>query len=408
MNDPLNSLAPLGARRTQRLKFGMAIGFAMAVIAVPFGVAQAAEPTGTVATFVPDAGAILAGKLVSWQGEVLANRNLNGFTSFSTSGVSSSSPINAGAPVKTMALFNGLLAWVDTANNVKTSNPGGTVTNLGAVAATANSLLGVGTQLWVARTGGIDRYSPGASLGGASPITLTGGAAVELALGPDGNVWVVEKNGGVDILTKWSPLGAPVGSAFNFSNSAADPIAITAGPDNAMWVILSGTNSIARFDAGGTYSEFPLPAGTIPSALAPGTDGVWLIENGSNNVSKLTFGGGAFTRTAFAAPSTFGLKGIVIGPDANVWSVGTNVNRIGRFGTVSPTTTTTTTTIAAATTTTTTTLALTPTLPPTTAKPLTQPVTTAKKKVCTKYVKKRVKVKGKFVTQKVCSKYKVV
>jgi hypothetical protein len=135
---------------------------------------------------------------------------------------------------------------------------------------------------------------------------------------------------------------------------------------------------------------------------------MWIIENGLNNVSKLTFAAGSFTRTAYPAPSAFGLKGIIVGPDGNVWTVGSNVNRMGRFGTVSPTTTTTTTTLA--TTTTTTTLAPAPTLPPTT-KALTQPVTTkaaAKKKVCSKYAKKKVKVNGKFVTKTVCVAYKFV
>ncbi len=405
---PADPTRPVRHRRTRVA----AAATALAITALTVGTAQAADPVNSINSYTADPGATLAGKLISWQGEILANRNLNGFTAFSAAGVATPSPINAGAPVKTMGLFNGLLAWVDTANNVKTSNPGGTVVNLGPVSATANSLLGVGTQLWVARAGGIDRYAPSSSLGGASTITLSAGAAVELAIGADGNVWVVEKNAGVDMLTRWSPIGAPVSTAFNFANSGADPAALALGPDNAMWVVLAGTNSVARFDANGSYAEFALPGGAVPGAIAAGSDGMWLIENGLNNVSKLTFSGGAFTRTAYAAPSAFGLRGIAIGPDANVWTVGTNVNRMGRFGTLSPTTTTTTsTTIAATTTTTTSTLPPAPTLPPTTAKPLTQPVTTkaaAKKRVCTKYVKRRVKVKGKFVTQSVCTRYKLV
>ncbi len=400
------------APRTRHRRYSMAAAAtALAITAMTVGTANAADPVNSINSYTADPGAVLAGKLISWQGEVLANRNLNGFSAFSAAGVATPSPINAGAPIKTMGLFNGLLAWVDTANNVKTSNPGGTVVNLGPVSATANSLLGVGTQLWVARAGGIDRYSPSASLGGASPITLSAGAAVEMAIGADGNVWVVEKNAGVDMLTRWSLIGAPVSTAVNFANSSADPVALALGPDNAMWVVLGGTNSVARFDANGSYAEFALPGGAVPSAIAAGADGMWLIENGLNNVSKLSFSGGAFTRTAYAAPSAFGLRGIVIGPDANVWTVGTNVNRMGRFGTVSPTTTTTTTTtIAATTTTTTTTLAPAPTLPPTTAKPLTSPVTTKKvlKKVCTKSVKRKVRVNGKLVTRTVCTKYKFV
>jgi hypothetical protein len=201
------------ATRTKTIAGGLAIGFAL----LTGSAARAADPVSSVNTYTADPGAVLGGKLISWQGEVLANRNLNGFTAFSQAGVASPSPINAGAPVKTMALFNGLLAWIDSTNTVKTSNPGGTVSTLGVVNATATGLLGVGNQLWVARSGGIDRYAPAGVLGGASAVTLSAGAAVEMAVAPDGNVWVVEKVSGVDMLTRWSPLGAAVGATFKFS-----------------------------------------------------------------------------------------------------------------------------------------------------------------------------------------------
>jgi hypothetical protein len=372
------------------------------------GVAQAADPLGTVNSFTPEVGATLAGELISWQGEVLANRNLNGFTAFSASGASQSSPIPAGAPVKTMAIWNNFLIWIDNANNVKNSNPGGTVTSMGAVAATSDSLLAVGPQLWITRSGGIDRFSPtGSSLGGASTITLSAGSTSQMAIGPDGNVWVVEKTGGVDTLTRWSTAGAPVGSTFNFTNSAADPIDIAAGPDTAMWVIHSGTNAIGRFDINLNYSEFALPGGAVPRSLVSSPDGgVWVTENGLNNVSRLSFAAGQFTRTAYTAPSAFGLRSLIVGPDANIWSVGTNANKVARFGTVLPTTTSTTTTTVAVTTvatTTPTTVATTVATVPTTL--ATVPTTLAKKRVCVKSKKTYVTVKGKRVLKTTCTKY---
>jgi streptogramin lyase len=371
--------------------------------------AHAADVVGTSYTFGPEASATLSGDVISWQGEVLANKTTNGFTAFNVSGAAVASPINVGAPVKTMSIFNNLLTWVDTANNVKTSNPGGTVTALGAVSATANQLLGVGPQLWVARAGGVDRFGPSSStLGGASAITLSAGSSVRMAVAADGNVWVVEKTSGVDTLTRWSPLGAPAGAAYNFANSAADPTGIIAGPDGAVWIILAGTNSIARVDTTNAYSEFPLPAGAVPTAIAAGADGVWITENGLNNVTKLSYAAGAFTRTPFAAQSAFGLKGLTVGPDANVWAVGTNVNKMAKFGTMAlPTTTIAATTTSAPTTVTTTTGAPT-TKPATTVVQTvapTLPPTLPPQKVCVKTAKRRVKVNGRFKTQRVCVKY---
>ncbi len=373
--------------------------------------AFAADPVGTSATFSPEPGATLSGELIVWQNEVLANKTTNGFTAFNQTGAAGASPINTGAPVKLMTTFGSLLLWVDNTNTVKTSNPGGTVTSLGAIAPTAEQLLTVGTQLWVARAGGIDRYSPtSASLGGATSISYAGGSSVRMATGPDGNVWVVEKTNAVDTLSRLTPLGAAVGTPLNFPSSAADPTDIALGGDNGMWIIFSGTNTVGHYDAAGTYAEFALPAGAGPRNLVVAPGGVWLNENGLNNVTRLTFAAGKFERSTTLAPSAFGLKGLVVGPDANLWAVGTNVNKVAKFGTVLPTTTVAPTT-ALPTTLAPTTLAPTTAAPttgaPTTVAPTTvkSPPTTAKR-VCIKTVKKRVKVKGKFVTQRVCTKYR--
>jgi hypothetical protein len=394
---------------------------------------SAADPTGLVTSFPPDAGAVLGSELISWQGEILVNKTTAGYTAFiPASGSPSASPIATTNAVKTSTLFNGLLAWIDgTANIVRTANPGGTVTALaGAIPPTSD-----GSQLWIGRAGGVDRYSPSASaLGGATALggTFNATSSLRLAAGPDGNIWVVEKNTtGVDTLSRWAPGGAQVGVSLNFANTGADPSDIVAGSDGGVWVVLAGTNSIARFDTNLNMAETTLPAGASPVAIAAGPDGgVWITENALNNVSRLGFAAGAITRVPYSAPPAFGLKGIVAGPDGNMWVVGTVANRVARFGTVVPTTTTTaapTTTLAPTTTAATTppTVAPTtvaPTVPPTaapttvppTAAPTLPPVTAAPKpvviatKVCVKSAKRRVKVGKKFVTQIYCAKYKIL
>jgi hypothetical protein len=390
----------------------------------------AADPTGLVTSFAPEAGAVLGSELIAWQGEILVNKTTAGFTAFiPATGSGAASPLVTTNAVKTSTLFNGLLAWIDgTANIVRTANPGGTVTALaGAIPPTSDDLLGVGSQLWIARAGGVDRYSPtAAALGGATPLagTFAATSSLRLAAGPDGNIWVVEKNTtGVDTLTRWAPGGVQVGVSLNFSVSSADPSDIVAGPDGGVWVVLSGTNSIARFDTNLNLAETPLPGGAVPVAIAAGPDGgVWITENALNNVSRLGFASGAITRVAYSAPSAFGLKGIIAGPDGNMWVVGTVANRVARFGTVIPPTTTTAvpTTIAL-------TIAPTvaptapPTAPPTvaptappTAAPTVPPATAAPTpvviptKVCVKTAKRRVKVGKKFVTKTYCAKYKIL
>jgi streptogramin lyase len=378
--------------------------------------ANAADAVGTVYNYTPDAGAVLGGELIVWQNEVLANRTAAGFSAFNISGGAAPSPIATGAPVKFMANWQGNLLWVDNAGGVKYANPGGSVTTLGVVPVTIDSVTVVGSQLWFTRPGGIDRYQPsGSALGGNTPLALTTPSSTpRLTVGTDGNVWAVESTGGVDVLTRWTTLGAPVGTAYNFANSSANPNGITTGPDGAVWVLLGGTSSVARFDNGFALTEFALPAGANPRGITAGPEGgVWITENALNNVSRLSWNNNTITRVAYAAPSSFGLQKLTTGPDGNIWTVGTNANRMAKLGTIAPTTTTTTTTTIAATTTTVATVPPTapptvaPTVAPTTAKPVVV-TTPAKKRVCTRTAKRRVKVNGKFVTRTVCIRYKTV
>ena len=376
--------------------------------------ASAADTTGTVTAFAPEALAVLNNEAISWQNQVLVNKTGAGFTAFDVAGHASASPIAAGV-VKTSTLFNGLLVWIE-GTTVKTANPGGTVTTLaGALSATADSMLGVGTQLWISRAGFVDRFSPtGAALGGATPLPASFAATstMRMALGTDGNVWVVERNAGagVDTLTRWSPTtGLIVGSPVNFPNGSADPIAITMGADGAAWIVEGGTSSIARIDATNAFSELPLP-GANPLMIATGPDSaVWVTENATNNLSRLTFASGAFTRVGYPAPSSFGLKGITVGPDGNMWAVGSVANKVAKFGTVAPTTTTIATTTAAPTTTVAATTTAAPTTTttkaPTTIAPTPITIVITQTKVCVKSSRKRVKVGKKYVYKSFCKKY---
>jgi hypothetical protein len=384
--------------------------------------ASAADPTGTVTAFSPEAGAVLNGGLISWQNEILATKAVpGGFTAFNAStGVAAASPLTPTGVAKSPVVFNGLLTWIDsTANQIRTANPGGSIVALTGSVPAADSILAVGTQLWVSKPGGIDRYSPSASaLGGATALTGPWAATsvLRMTIGPDNNVWVIEKSTGVDTLTRFTQAGAVVGSTYNFTNSAADPIALATGPDAAVWIIEGGTGLVSRFDTNLLLNNYPLPAGANANAIAAGPDGgVWITENALNNVSRLSFTANTFTRVAYPAPSAFGLQNLILGPDQNMWAVGTVANKVAKFGTTAPTTTTTTTTTIAATTTTiaatttkppvATTLAPAPTLAPTTIAAVPTSVKGGILYKCVKTQRKTVKVKGKKVLRTTCVKY---
>jgi streptogramin lyase len=428
-NDHTTNATRVNARTAKPFRIAAVLSLAVAIGLTniadsPF--ASAADPQGLIGSFPPETGATLGSLIVSWQGEVLVNKTTAGFTAFSpSSGAASASPIGAGI-VKAVTVAGSQLVWIDNTSNVKSSNPGGTVTSLGTVAG-ADAVLAVADSLWIAKPGSITRYAASPTLGAGTPLAATFNAAstLRMVVGPDGNVWVIENSAtGVDTLTRWTTAGVQVGTTFNFTNSNANPSAITSSSDGGVWVVEGGINAVVRFDSNLQRVESPLPGGANPDSIvaSPDGSGVWLTENGLNNVSRLTFGANTIARTTFAAPSAFGLKGVAIGPDGNVWAVGTVANRVAKFGTIIPATTTTT---VLATTTTgapistvpaTTVPAPTTTLAPaTTAAPITTaaprvipaPVVTVRR-VCVRRRTVVVRVNGKRVRRLVCVTYRTV
>jgi hypothetical protein len=405
--------------RIAALVAGASLAAGVLTTSLPAG---AADPLGSATAYGPEAGAVLNGGIVLWQGEMLATRGApGGFSAFNIGGAAAASPLAPAGVVKSPVSFGTLLAWIDsTANQVRVANAGGSVSALTGSVTGYDSMMAVGNDLWLSKTGAVEKFTPNLTtnvLGIPTAVgTFSATSTMRMAVGPDGNVWIVEKSAGVDTLTRFSPAGVIVGAPTNFPSNSADPSAIVLGQDQAMWVIQSGLNSIARFDATLTKAELALPAGSGVSSIAAGPTGVWITETALNNASWLTFTGGAFTRNAYPAPSSFGLKDIALGADGNMWAVGTIANKIAKFGTVAPTTTTTappTTTIAVTTTgAPTTTAAPITTVAPTTAVPTTlaPPTTIIKGDVyrCVKSARKRVKVGKKFVFKVVCTKFKRV
>src|SRR5262245_38528182 len=63
------------------------------------------------------------------------------------------------------------------------------------------------------------------------------------------------------------------------------------------------------------FSEFTLPTGSQPTAIAAGPDGnLWFTETGANKVGRLTIAGNLTEFPVGSLPT-----GITAGPDGNVW-----------------------------------------------------------------------------------------
>ena len=80
----------------------------------------------------------------------------------------------------------------------------------------------------------------------------------------------------------------------------------------------------------GTVTEFPLPAGSAPDAIAVGPDGnLWFTDTGTRSVGRITPAGAV---TELVVTDSYGqLGGITAGADGNIWFVDTGKNVIGRL-----------------------------------------------------------------------------
>ena len=149
-----------------------------------------------------------------------------------------------------------------------------------------------------------------------STTTSTGGCTVAFSDGSTtANVPVT--NGAPNLFVSEYPIPTVGG----------DPIAITPGPDGALWFTESADN-VGRIPvnatpgSGAQISEYPTGAGTSPVGITTGPDGqVWFAECNAGDIGEIptsaTPGSGAQI-TTYAA-TTGHPYGLTTGPDANVW-----------------------------------------------------------------------------------------
>ena len=128
-----------------------------------------------------------------------------------------------------------------------------------------------------------------------------------ITLGPDGNVWFLEKN--ANKIGRITPSGTI--TEFAIPTAKAQPFGgIVTGPDGALWFTEDEANKIGRISIFGTITEFTIPtANSFPSGIVKGPDGnLWFTEYTGNKIGKLT-PSGVFTE--FPIPtSAGGLVGI--------------------------------------------------------------------------------------------------
>lgn len=118
------------------------------------------------------------------------------------------------------------------------------------------------------------------------------------------------------------------------------PRGIAPGPDENLWFVNGGTNTVGKITTGGSITEYSIGggAGSGPMGIAKGPDGnLWFsLGTASSRVEKITTSG-TTTKYELSKTMNFGRE-IASGPDGNVWFTATEgrVGKITTSGTFTP------------------------------------------------------------------------
>jgi len=136
------------------------------------------------------------------------------------------------------------------------------------------------------------------------------GTPHQLALGPDGNVWVA-MDGVADNIARVRPDG----TVDSFTAAAiSSPIGIVAGPDGQLWVTESG--AVAHFSPSDPASARRVDiAGLAPNRIVVGSDGNLWTGSGDSVVRIRT----DERFDAFRPTGLVGARGIAAGSDGNLY-----------------------------------------------------------------------------------------
>ncbi|MFN2460969.1 MAG: hypothetical protein ABR591_09815, partial [Candidatus Velthaea sp.] len=152
--------------------------------------------------------------------------------------------------------------------------------------------------------------------------------AINLTMGPDGNVWYAGNSQGVGPTGGIGHTSSSGVVEFQFPRPDGAPISITNGPDGNVWFTAIGSSGtsmgVGKITTAG-LETIVVPFGTVDAQwITTGPDGnVW--TSGKAGISRITPSG---TVTSFADANAIT---IAAGPDGNLWFTAASPARVGRI-----------------------------------------------------------------------------
>ena len=207
------------------------------------------------------------------------------------------------------------------ANNIDRITMDGVVTRFpmsdGGLGAPAGIVTGPDGNLWFAATNGVGMITTDGvvtSYPFIDPDPDLGSSAYDIAVGHDGNLWVVEQN--ANRIARVTTDG--VITEFEVPTPGSRPTSITRGFDGNMWFTSLDSGRVGKITPDGVITEYTLPSQlSTPFGITRGYgQDLWIIDPNSGAVGKITPDG-----TVTIQPTQSPLFGshLTTGPDGNLW-----------------------------------------------------------------------------------------
>ena len=166
-------------------------------------------------------------------------------------------------------------------------------------------------------------------------------APIAITAGPDGALWFTVQDcigNGTTPCNPFGQIGRITTSGAVTTFPVLEPDDIAAGPDGALWFTESIAGSIGRITTSGVVTEYPGPSGSGPTGIVAGPDGaLWFTEQTSNTIGigRITTSGG-FTGYPIIPffPYLFLPTSIVAGSDGALWFAAESIGRITTAGSI--------------------------------------------------------------------------
>jgi streptogramin lyase len=219
------------------------------------------------------------------------------------------------------------VVFVENSGAVGSLDAVGNLSGSPAAASGSGITLGPDGNVWFVEKGKIGRTNPGA----ANTEFDAPAAFGEIISGPDGNLWFTEDDfsthQAIDAIT-------PSGIITRYSLTCHPTGHLAPGPDGNIWFTASagpGVGYVLKITPGGALTSYPT-GGEIPSSITAGTDGaLWFAKTPaggtvSSEIGRITTDG---VLTAVSPHASGGIFQLVTSED--LWFTEPKVSRIGHI-----------------------------------------------------------------------------